>query len=154
MSLNISSVNSSILQNITSKLGLNNSNTNNDELQKALNKANTASRPTLYDYIDGKAPQKNKKSITDYLSLYSGNNNETGYEQMSGIDKYKYIQAQAQAKDIEYNNVITNPQEALESAEKIIQRTLAQGVSENDIDNLQKALQAKQIALSRLNMLA
>ena len=154
MSLNISSVNSSILQNITSKLGLNNSNTNNDELQKALNKANTASRPTLYDYIDGKEPQKNKKSITDYLSLYSGNNNETGYEKMSGIDKYKYIQAQAQAKDIEYNNVITNPQEALESAEKIIQRTLAQGVSENDIDNLQKALQAKQIALSRLNMLA
>ena len=154
MSLNISSVSSSILQNIVGKLGLNNSNANNQDLQNAINKVNTKSRPTLLDYMDGKEPQKNKKSVSDYLSLFSGNTNETGYEQMSGIEKYKYIQAQAQAKDIEYSNIITNPEEALDSAEKIIQRTLAQGLSDNDIDNLQKALQAKQIALSRINTLA
>ena len=71
---------------------------------------------------------------------------------MSAIEKYKYILEQAKNS----NKVDTeepNAEKLLSESEKVIQMTLARKISQRDSINLREALMAKQIALSRLNLL-
>ncbi len=71
---------------------------------------------------------------------------------MSSIEKYKYMMEQAQNSD---KVDITEPdaEKLLSKSEKIIQKALNQGISVTDTVALSRALTAKQIAMSRLDML-
>jgi hypothetical protein len=120
-----------------------------DTSQTLLDKAKQADRPTLNDYID--QDKKKKSSAVDSFTMNSGSTAESNYGQLNALEKYRYILSQSQKIDV--NDAINQPEKTLEEAEKIIERTLKQGLSDADKANLQKALQAKQIAQQRLDML-
>lgn len=71
---------------------------------------------------------------------------------MSAIDKYKYMMEQAK-DSIKVDTTEPDAEKLLSNSEKVIQDALSQGISSSDVVNLNRALTAKQIALSRLDML-
>ena len=71
---------------------------------------------------------------------------------MSAIEKYKYMMEQANNSD-RIDTTEPDAEKLLSKSEQIIQKALTQGISVSDTVNLNKALTAKQVALSRLDML-
>ncbi|MDD3000680.1 MAG: hypothetical protein PHF29_02885 [Candidatus Riflebacteria bacterium] len=120
-----------------------------DSSQTLLDKVSSLDRPTLNDYID--EGKKKKSSVTDAFTMNTSSTSESNYSQLSALEKYRYILSQSQKIDV--NDAINQPEKTLKEAEKIIDRTLKQGLSDADKANLQKALQAKQIAQQRLDMI-
>ena len=112
-------------------------------------------RKGLIDYMDnvnGKdsfGTMTNNGVESNLLSAVSRMKSTNG---MSPIEKYKYMMEQLQNTD-KIDTTEPDAEKLLSNSEKIIQKALTQGISASDTVNLNRALTAKQIALSRLDML-
>ena len=113
----------------------------------------------------------NRKGLVDYMENVNGKDTfgtmtDNGVESnllkavskmkstngMSPIEKYKYMMEQIQNTD-KIDTTEPDAEKLLSNSEKIIQKALTQGISASDTVSLNRALTAKQIALSRLDML-
>ena len=112
-------------------------------------------RKGLIDYmenVNGKdsfGTMTNNGVESNLLSAVSRMKSTNG---MSPIEKYKYMMEQLQNTD-KIDTTEPDAEKLLSNSEKIIQKALTQGISASDTVNLNRALTAKQIALSRLDML-
>ena len=112
-------------------------------------------RKSLADYMEsvtGKdtfGTQTNNGIETKLLSAVSKMKSTNG---MSPIEKYKYMMEQLQNTE-KVDTTEPNAEKLLSESEKIIQKAMTQGISSSDTVNLNRALTAKRIALSRLDML-
>lgn len=155
MSIDLSSINSSI-SNLVSRYSK--SNDPEDKEPKSAttlirNKANEimSNRKGLADYIgkkDSFTYSSSSNSSNNLESIIASMKNTTG---MSAIEKYKYIMEQGKNSDV-IDTSEPDPEKLLNKSEKIIQKALTQGLGETETLKLSQALQAKQIALSRLDI--
>ena len=157
MSIDLSSINGSIssLYNrfFTSKTNSENESSDvKEQIRSYANKMMT-SRKNLTDYINSTKDSFNgiteNESSSKLLSAVSKMKNTSS---MSAIEKYKYMMEQAQNSEI-IDTSEPDPEKLLSKSEQIIQKVLTQGISAGDTVKLSKALTAKQVALSRLDML-
>ncbi len=160
MSIDVSSINSSIYALINrggnSTIAGNKEEEATDINTVARNIASNmmATRKGLVDYVkkdtftfsSDQNTSKTNKSLMDAVATMKP---MTG---MSSIEKYKYMMEQAQNM-AKVDTTEPDAEKLLSQSEKIIQQALSQGISASDTINLTKALNAKQIALSRLDMI-
>lgn len=155
MSIDLSSINSSI-SNLVGRysksvdLSGKEPKNINDLIRSRANEL-MSNRKGLADYIgkkDSFTYSSNRNSSSNLESALSYMKTTTG---MSAIEKYKYIMEQGKNGNA-IDTSEPDPEKLLSKSEKIIQRALTQGLGETDSLKLSQALQAKQIALSRLNI--
>ena len=158
MGIDLSSLNSSISSFFnrysTSDTKEKESNDVNEQIRNyASNLVNN--RKGLVDYMENVNGKDNFGTLTKngtdsyLLSAVSKMKSTNG---MSPIEKYKYMMEQFQNTD-KIDTTEPDAEKLLSNSEKIIQKALTQGISASDTVNLNRALTAKQIALSRLDML-
>ncbi len=163
MSIDLSSINGSIsaLQNRYNTSGKPDSETKDvNEQIRAQAKNLISNRKTLVDYLDAKDKisftsnlLQNKETDSEKTSLEKAiakMKNTTG---MTPIEKYKYMMEQAQNME-RVDTTEPDAEKLLSESEKIIQQAMTQGITTADTVRLTQALTAKQIALSRLDMVA
>ena len=163
MSIDLSSINGSIsaLQNRYSTSDKPDSETKDvNEQIRAQAKNLISNRKTLVDYLDAKDKVsftsnllQNKETDSEKTSLQKAiakMKNTTG---MTPIEKYKYMMEQAQNME-RVDTTEPDAEKLLSESEKIIQQAMTQGITTADTVRLTQALTAKQIALSRLDMVA
>lgn len=160
MSIDLSSINGTIssLLNRNSSLNANKDKSNtttsdtNEQLRAHVQQMMTT-RKGLVDYLDNNINDTFTASSdfqnSSILSSISQMKNTTG---MSSIEKYKYMLEQAKNAS-RIDTTEPDAEKLLSQSEKVIQQALSQGISVSDTVNLNRALTAKQIALSRLDML-
>ncbi len=157
MSLDLSSLNNSIssIVNRFSTYSSNNKNESLDVKDQIRNYASNLlkSRKNLANYMksdnDSLGTLKNNEVESSILKAVSKMKTTSG---MSSIQKYKYMMEQA--KNMEQVD-LTEPdaEKLLSQSENIIQKALlTQGTNSINSVNLNKAITAKQVALSRLDM--
>lgn len=112
-----------------------------------------STRKNLSDYMNINSDSFNSiESLGNSKNLLSAISKMKSTNGMSSIEKYKYMMEQAQnSKKIDLSE--TDPEKLLNESQKIIRETLTDGLKVSDIDNLNEALAAKHIALSRLDLL-
>ena len=158
MGIDLSSINSSI-SSLINRFSTNNQANSSDsadvksQIRQYANSIVT-NRKNLSNYMESKGNNTfgtlSDDSVQNkLLSVVSKMKSTNG---MSSIEKYKYMMEQAQNSD---KVDITEPdaEKLLSKSEKIIQKALNQGISVTDTVALSRALTAKQIAMSRLDML-
>ena len=157
MSIDLSSISSSIsnLYNSYFTSKTNNENESSDVKEQIKNYASKmlTSRKSLADYM--KSTKDSFNGITENESsskLLSAVSKMKNTSSMSAIEKYKYMMEQAQNNEI-IDTSEPDAEKLLSKSEQIIQKVLTQGLSAGDSVKLSKALTAKQVALSRLDML-
>lgn len=109
----------------------------------------TTDRVSFTSNIANQLIENQNTDLSELQSAISSMRNTNG---MSSIEKYKYMMEQAQNTP-KIDTTEPDAEKLLSVSEKVIQQTLAQGISESDYINLNRALTAKHIALSRLDML-
>ena len=159
MSIDLSSYNSSIssilTRHSTSSTKKENTNETANVNEQIRNYANDmmSTRKGLADYMNSKSDSfENLSSLKSSQNLLSAVSKMKNTTNMSSIEKYKYMMEQAQNSD-KINTSEPNAEKLLSQSEQIIQKALIQGLSEADTANLSQALNAKRVALSRLDML-
>ena len=165
MSMDLSSIKSSLstLSNLynTSDKTENESKDVNEQIRTQA-KELINNRKTLVNYLDS----KDKVSFTSNLlkndsktedaqntSLLRAMKSMKSTTGMSPIEKYKYMMEQAQNMET-VDTTEPDAEKLLSKSEKIIQQAMTQGITTADTVRLTQALTAKQIALSRLDMVA
>jgi hypothetical protein len=138
----------------SSSLNLNSLSEKQQEINERLESLKASKRPVLNDYLDEDKQKKKKEAAGDSFTLTDNASatRESNYSQLDAIEKYRHMLTQSQKLNVV--NAINQPEKTIKEMDKIIERTLRQGVSPEDQANLQKALQTKQIAQKRLDMLA
>ena len=113
-----------------------------------------STRKSLADYMDNSKGDsfENLSSVKSAQNIYSAISQMKSTTNMSSIERYKYMMEQAQ-NSIKINTSEPNAEKLLSQSDSIIQKALTQGISETDSINLSQALNAKRVALSRLDML-
>lgn len=164
MSMDLSSIKSSLstLSNLynTSDKTENESKDVNEQIRTQA-KELINNRKTLVDYLDSKDKVSFTSNLlkndsktedaqnTSLLRAMKGMKSTTG---MSPIEKYKYMMEQAQNMET-VDTTEPDAEKLLSKSEKIIQQAMTQGITTADTVRLTQALTAKQIALSRLDMI-
>lgn len=112
-----------------------------------------STRKSLADYMDSKSDSfENLSSVNSSQKMMNAISQMKNTTTMSSVEKYKYMMEQAQnSKKIDTSE--PDAEKLLSQSESIIQKALTQGLSENDVANLSQALNAKRVALSRLDMI-
>ena len=113
-----------------------------------------STRKSLADYMDNSKGDsfENLSSVKSAQNIYSAISQMKSTTNMSSIERYKYMMEQAQ-NSIKINTSEPNAEKLLSQSDSIIQKALTQGISATDSINLSQALNAKRVALSRLDML-
>ena len=158
MVIDLSSINSSI-SSLINRFSTNNQANSSDsadvksQIRQYANSIVT-NRKNLSNYMESKDNNTFGTVTNDSVqnSLLAAVSKMKSTNGMSSIEKYKYMMEQAQNSD---TVDITEPdaEKLLSKSEKIIQKALNQGISVTDTVALSRALTAKQIAMSRLDML-
>ena len=158
MGIDLSSINSSI-SSLINRFSTNNQANSSDsadvksQIRQYANSIVT-NRKNLSNYMESKDNNTFGTVTNDSVqnSLLSAVSKMKSTNGMSSIEKYKYMMEQAQNSD---KVDITEPdaEKLLSKSEKIIQKALNQGISVTDTVALSRALTAKQIAMSRLDMI-
>ena len=158
MGIDLSSINSSI-SSLINRFSTNNQANSSDsadvksQIRQYANSIVT-NRKNLSNYMESKDNNTFGTVTNDSVqnSLLAAVSKMKSTNGMSSIEKYKYMMEQAQNSD---TVDITEPdaEKLLSKSEKIIQKALNQGISVTDTVALSRALTAKQIAMSRLDML-
>lgn len=158
MGIDLSSINSSI-SSLINRFSTNNQANSSDsadvksQIRQYANSIVT-NRKNLSNYMESKDNNTFGTLSDDSVQnkLLSAVSKMKSTNGMSSIEKYKYMMEQAQNSD---KVDITEPdaEKLLSKSEKIIQKALNQGISVTDTVALSRALTAKQIAMSRLDML-
>ena len=157
MSIDLSSISGSIsnLYNSYFTSKSNNENESKDVKEQIKDYASKmmTSRRNLADYMKNTEDSFNGITGNESSSkLISAISKMKSTNSMSSIEKYKYMMEQAQ----NFETIDTSEPDAeklLSKSEQIIQKVLTQGISAGDSVKLSKALTAKQVALSRLDMI-
>lgn len=142
------------LLNSGNALNLANLSENQREINERLDSAKAARRPVLNDFLDDDKQKQKKETAGDSFTLTNNAvaSRESNYAQLDAIEKYRHMLTQSQKLNVV--NAINQPEKTIKEMDKIIERTLRQGMTPEDQANLQRALQTKQIAQKRLDMLA
>ena len=158
MSIDLSSISSSISSFFNRNSTSNNTNKENESLDvntqiRDYAKNLMSSRKSLADYMYSPSDSfENITSLSNSNKLLRAISKMKNTNNMSSIEKYKYMMEQAQeAKKIDTTE--PDPEKLLSESQKIIRQTLTNGLKISDIDDLNEALAAKHIALSRLDLL-
>ncbi len=156
MSLDLSSLNGSISSFFNRHFTSTNNNNESDDIKTQIRdyaKNIISNRKNLSDYISSSQDSFENLSDTNVnSSLLSAVSKMKNTSSMSAIEKYKYMMEQANNSD-RIDTTEPDAEKLLSKSEQIIQKALTQGISVSDTVNLSKALTAKQVALSRLDML-